>query len=510
MIKTSVIQRKFWVADLLMPLAGVVLILFITSKGPGVTPDSVNYIDAAQNLSSGNGLKVLMPNGNTEPMTHFPPLFPMILALFHLVKVDPVSAARWMNAVLFGANIFVAGLMVKKSYGSSFAAFTASAFILCSTGLIYVHSMIWSEPLFILLAMGGLFFLSKFPGSRRSRDLVCPAICFALAVLCRYAGMSLIPTGLLVFLFIQYDSNAQRVRDMILFLCVSLAPAIFWMFRNAFLAGNATDRQWAFHPIVLHDLKVDFYSLSHWILSSAIPGWLGTALLVVISFGVVLLSLLFAQHEKMENEARFLSLVLAVFILVYIAFIIVSTTFLAAHIPFDTRIFSPVVFALSVLLTGLVFRQLVHRVRAAAFVIVVALIFCVYHAWGGAQEIKKYWMGYASDSWRQSELINAVKMLPPNIPIYTNGPEAVLFLTGKRSRRVPEKIHPSTWQPNNHYHEDMNTLKQQLGINGAYLVYFRAFRQWRIYLPSEEVLKRELNLQVVSEARDGAVYRGRL
>ena len=46
----------------------------ITAQGPGVTPDSTTYIETARALLARNGFFV-----NGQPVTHYPPVFPLLL-----------------------------------------------------------------------------------------------------------------------------------------------------------------------------------------------------------------------------------------------------------------------------------------------------------------------------------------------------------------------------------------------------------------------------------------------
>ena len=53
------------------------LALFATSRGIGLSPDSISYISAGRSLASGGGLRVW----HGAPLTDWPPLYPALLAL---------------------------------------------------------------------------------------------------------------------------------------------------------------------------------------------------------------------------------------------------------------------------------------------------------------------------------------------------------------------------------------------------------------------------------------------
>src|SRR3546814_12102551 len=45
--------------------------------------------------------------------------------------------------------------------------------------------------------------------------------------------------------------------------------------------------------------------------------------------------------------------------------------------------------------------------------------------------------GYAEMAWRYSPTVAAVRKLPPNAIIFSNGPDAINYLTGRHTRFIP-------------------------------------------------------------------------
>src|SRR4051812_21234612 len=92
----------FWtLATLVAAAAGAVLILLATSRnGPGITPDSVNYIGAARDfLHDGDMQNMKYASSAFGNYTAWPPLLPLMIALFSLGPGDFIEAARVVNAV---------------------------------------------------------------------------------------------------------------------------------------------------------------------------------------------------------------------------------------------------------------------------------------------------------------------------------------------------------------------------------------------------------------------------
>jgi hypothetical protein len=93
-------------------VVGATALLFSTRWGIGLSPDSVVYIASARNLLSGFGLSVSFTTGEFLPLTHYPSLFSAGLAGLGFVGIDPLDRARWLNALIFGANITLLGIVV--------------------------------------------------------------------------------------------------------------------------------------------------------------------------------------------------------------------------------------------------------------------------------------------------------------------------------------------------------------------------------------------------------------
>jgi len=129
----------------LVALAGIAGAAIVTRAGSGLDADSITYLDAAQNLAAGRGL-ALTPGLSVEsnplqrvPLTHHPPLFPAILAMFQTLGVDPLAGARWLNVLLFGVNALLVGLIVRRWTGSGALAILGALLVTASVDLFRAH-----------------------------------------------------------------------------------------------------------------------------------------------------------------------------------------------------------------------------------------------------------------------------------------------------------------------------------------------------------------------------------
>lgn len=80
-------------------------------------------------------------------MTHWPPVYPSLLAIAGVFQDDKIQAARWLNTLIYAANIFLIGLCAYTFTERSLLALICSVLLFMSSeAMILIHSMAWTEP----------------------------------------------------------------------------------------------------------------------------------------------------------------------------------------------------------------------------------------------------------------------------------------------------------------------------------------------------------------------------
>ena len=70
-------------------------------------------------------------------------------------------AARWLDAILFGTTVLLAGLSLKLFAPKSFwLPILGSAFTLTAVDILNVHTLLLSEPLSLFFTLGALMLLA--------------------------------------------------------------------------------------------------------------------------------------------------------------------------------------------------------------------------------------------------------------------------------------------------------------------------------------------------------------
>ncbi|UCG41953.1 MAG: hypothetical protein JSU73_08675, partial [candidate division WOR-3 bacterium] len=215
------------------------LVVWLTEQGPGLSPDSAYYLSAAENLLSGSGLTTF----EGRPLTTWPPLFPVLIAGLGSVGVSPAEAARVINAAAAGLAVLVFGLLADRLLRRPELRLLALVGII-SVPLLSVALMAWTEAVFVLLCLLFVLLFARWLDTGKTLVLAAAASCTALPALQRWAGLALIPAGILLVLTAAGPvSRLRRAGLALLFAVIGLGPPAAWMVRNLAVAGTLAGRR---------------------------------------------------------------------------------------------------------------------------------------------------------------------------------------------------------------------------------------------------------------------------
>ena len=147
---------------------------------------------------SGNGFAQ-----NSTPITHYPPLYPASVALVSLITgKDIIPSATSVVIILYGLNIFLAGILVWRVTDSALAGIGISLVAADLPGFVSMHLEAMSEPLFFAFLLFTLIFLMEYFRSGKLRWAILAGLFSGLSVLTRYIGVFVIAvTALSIFIF---------------------------------------------------------------------------------------------------------------------------------------------------------------------------------------------------------------------------------------------------------------------------------------------------------------------
>src|SRR5215213_8776327 len=366
-------------------LIGIVLVIQATPNGLGLSDDSIAYIAGARSMAAGDGYRESWLASN-QPVTHFPPAFSSVLSFFGFFGIDPLHAARWVNALLFGLNAALLGILGWRMTPSLTAGVVLAALFVTSGEMFSIHAVAMSEPLFIFLSLLAFWMFDLyFERHHHWLWIIACGTLVGMAYLTRYAGLALVVT-FVAALLILHTTWKKRLNSVGIFLASFIPWALGWSIRNRLVAGNATNRTFAWHPLTSENINPGLRVFSE--LFIPIESWrraifrqpgIIEAMIVVVLGGVLVWVIITAwtylskpQQERTGKEAReVLSFTTGLFIFAYLASIVASMLMFDAATKFKLRILSPVLVSLLILVVvfGIWLRNR-RRVVAVVFTLV--------------------------------------------------------------------------------------------------------------------------------------------
>src|SRR5690349_5179140 len=373
----------------LISIMGVLLVIRATPQGLGLSDDSIAYIAGARSMAAGDGYREAWLASN-QPVTHFPPAFSSVLAFFGLFGADPLRAVRWVNALLFGLNAALLGILGWRMTPSLTAGVVIAALFVVSGEMFSIHAVAMSEPLFIFLSLLAFWMFDLyFERHHHWLWMIACGTFVGLAYLTRYAGLALVAT-FVTALLILHTTWRKRLTSIGIFLASFIPWALGWSIRNRLIAGNATNRAFAWHPLtseniepglrVFSSLFIPIEPLRRVIFRQ--PG-LTEGMIALVLGGIFVWVVVTAwrylskpQHERTGKEAReVLSFTTGLFIFAYLVSIVSSMLMFDAATKFKLRILSPVLVSLLILVV--MFGIWLRNRRRDVVVVLTILIFAL-------------------------------------------------------------------------------------------------------------------------------------
>jgi Dolichyl-phosphate-mannose-protein mannosyltransferase len=470
----------------LLAVLGAFLILTATPEGLGLSDDSIAYIAGARSLLAGDGYREAWLESN-QPVTHFPPAFSGTLALIGLMGVNPINGARLLNALLFGVNASLLGLLGWRMAKSSIAGIVPAALFVVNDSLLRVHAVTMSEPLFLFFSLLAFFCFDLYFEKTKFLWLVVTGLLTSLAYLTRYSGLALVATfG--ISLILLNDTWKKRFTSFLVFLAGLLPLMLAWGIRNRIVAGNATNRTLIWHPVTNETLEQGLRTFSEFLIP--IEEWrrelfktpeIFVAIIVIILLIIlawILVNGLRRFFKPSTPMPEVISFTNGLYIFGYLSSVLFSISLFDASTPLKVRILAPVYLPLLLLLVraGMWFWN--RRPRAWRVIIagLTLLIFglAIIGQVRTVQELSKGGQGFASFKWYDSKIMDYLKTLPEDFAIYTNEPGAVYLYTGRGCRVLPERMDPVTGLAWDNFEEGVAIIKQDVLSGDAVLVLFGA------------------------------------
>ncbi len=483
-------------------VAAALVFLATSAPGPGLDPDSMAYVGAANSLAHEGRLRVPTAEWNrrdsTSTLSLWPPGFPAVVALPVVLGASPIQSARWIN-ILSAALAAATIVMIIAAPLGLWAGVAAVLMVFATQAVFDSYLSVLSEPLFLAI----MLLLLATMIHARDRLLLLSVLATA-AVMVRYAGACAPAAAVLWTIFDSRRDTQARWRRAI---TVALLPSLFiasWFSRTALARDrHATPKLhlyggWGATLLGARD------TLAEWLAPLLADGSAQRiiALLLAVLLGAFILA---TATDTAGNRLRQLRVSGVATILrattllgaSYLAVVLASRAFVGGTIPLDWRILVPliVLFELQAV-TAISYWWRAYHLPVHAALVALGAVWLVAAGTVTANDAMyaaTVGSDFAADSWRQSPLIAWVRAHGNGRPLYSNWPPALYFHAHRIARELPDTARP----------HDLSSFAAQLRSNHGYVVGFDE-RSPDFISPPE--LAQKVGLREVVRTSDGTVW----
>ncbi len=429
-------------------LAGVYAFWLTAAPGPGLEPDSMSYVGAAESLVRHGTLRVPWTHwstpDSTSPLSDFPPGFSVAIAVPLAAGVPRVLAARWVMVVSFAVAAGVLAALVADVAGPV-AAVLGTGIMLATPAVLGVNTIVLSEPLFFAVLALTLHQMVTAPERAWRYGLLA-----GLGGLVRYAGVAVIcAAGLWGWAFAGPGDWRARLRRAAAAGLPGIALQALWVMRTDLEGGDTPHTSFDLYGGLGRAIRGGLGTVCAWLVpavpASAIRGVIALAIFVLI----VTVCRAAVRPPEASGPRRLLAAV-ALIIVCYVGVLVYSRLMVGAGIEFDQRILAPVFTLAAVVVAaavGVRWRSCSTVVRVATAAVVVGWLTLALRADAAAvRALRDEGYGYEAPDWQDSDF--AFWLRSPQggqrYQLFTNDPAAAYFLTGRPARLLPASLDAET------------------------------------------------------------------
>jgi hypothetical protein len=438
---------------LIAAAAGFILIhIFTRYSGVGISPDSIMYMSTARNLNDGLGYVYF----GHKPIVAFPVFYPTFLAVAQFItRTDPFNLGPYLDGLLFATLIFLSGIIMERfTFPSKIYKWFILVIIVMSPSLLEIYTYLWSETLFIVWTLVFILAYYRYGQTHTLKNLIILAVITALALITRYAGITLVGTGGLLLLFDHQLKPKKKIIHILTFGSIAISLLVINLVRNALVTHTGTGPRYKSLTSLSENMHYFGTVMCDWFTLGEKAYGLAFTIALLLVVGIITVFLLNAFRNRSKYNT-YENIVLAFFI-VYALFMIISAT-ISRYERINNRLLSPLfipfIWGCTYWIPGAL-----HKVRTRKYKLVFTMIAMTVGVFFIRGEYAKDWQrnddecdygipGYTDDDWNKSDLINLMKthleIFKPGYPVYNNACEAFYFFTRLGSEYIPKKNDPA-------------------------------------------------------------------
>jgi hypothetical protein len=428
--------RTGLVAGLLALIAAMIAFESPESASWAAAGDPMFYLGTAETLAHGGGYRTPLgpweaPAADSMLITsHYPPGFVLALAMPIALGAAPETSARLVRAAGFATTVALATAIVAAVAGFP-AGVLAGIVVLLSPFVVFIHTIVFSEPLFLPFVLATLALMVFYP----DRPLTY-GIAAGLSVGVRLIGVALTAAGMLWTFARPGSPRARASRATLVFAPTVLLELGWLLYARAHHGGDARAFGW-YGPALPLLGKLIAVNLRWFWPTEAHTAWTGIAKSVILmTFAIVAIG---AWRHGNARERRLLAAA-ALLVVLYDATYLIARLILEWGNVFEIRNFSIVEALFAVMLAtslGTLWPKLGPRNRIVIGAVVAIWIAAAgWGSWTFLRNAGQESRDFAAAN-RASPLLTWVRADRGQHEIYTNFNALVWRTTRRRTRNLP-------------------------------------------------------------------------
>jgi hypothetical protein len=272
------------ISELVPVIPALVVLIATATLQIGQTPDSVQYLRAAEQLARHGEFGA--------DFVYWPPLYSALLALHPGAPWPAVLAQLGAFATILGFWA-VGRTVIESRIGLTFALLALA----CLPQFGTVFGSVWSETVYVPLCVWLAYFWARHLTSSSLRSLIASCILLALAMLSRHVGVVLACAMALM---------ACRRPFTLAMIGAACIPYALWVARTFIASGTyAGHRAPLAHPDLSHQLELFGRVVGHWFVPHVF--FLSGGILIGCAFQLLAITAL-AYHARRSPLLTFAAL----------------------------------------------------------------------------------------------------------------------------------------------------------------------------------------------------------
>ncbi len=231
-------EKKFEIRDIVYPLFIILLFIFVYSfifdVKVDLNGDNADYFILGKALATGHGY-VSISNVHQSPENHFPPGYPVLVALVIRFFGESIGAVKIFNGIYILAAIIILYFLTERVTNNKTLSFVCCIFLVMNYHLLLYSTIMMSEAPFILASVLTLWAVIKIDNDKNifyQPLFYISLIGLAFSYYIRSTGVALFG-GILLWFLVKKNWKA-----VIFYFCGFLLIALPWYLRSLKLGGN--------------------------------------------------------------------------------------------------------------------------------------------------------------------------------------------------------------------------------------------------------------------------------